>query len=143
MTERTPMVEHLDEAESLRLITPGGIGRVAFTGRYGITVLPVNYVLRDGAIVFRTARGGATEEDLRTGIAGADYKVGFEIDHLDEARQEGWSVLVQGSAHHVDADAERAALLAEIAAPWPGGAKEAVLRIVPTRVTGRRITHTT
>ena len=28
-----PVLEHLDEAECLRLIAPGGIGRIAFTGR--------------------------------------------------------------------------------------------------------------
>ena len=37
--------ESLDEAECLRLIEPGGIGRLAFAGRYDLTVLPVNYKL--------------------------------------------------------------------------------------------------
>jgi nitroimidazol reductase NimA-like FMN-containing flavoprotein (pyridoxamine 5'-phosphate oxidase superfamily) len=58
MSEGTqPMepLEHLDEAECLRLIAPGGIGRLAYTGRYGLTVLPVNYALHEGTIVFRTA----------------------------------------------------------------------------------------
>ena len=50
------VLEVLDEAECLRLISAGGVGRIAFTGRYGPTVLPVNYQLHQGTIVFRTAR---------------------------------------------------------------------------------------
>ena len=67
------MLEDLDEAECLRLIAPGGIGRLVFAGRFDLTVLPVNYKLHDGAILFRTTQHGATDEDLRTGIAHAEY----------------------------------------------------------------------
>ncbi|WP_119727605.1 pyridoxamine 5'-phosphate oxidase family protein [Thermomonospora amylolytica] len=139
---REPVTRHLDETECLRLIAPGGIGRLAFTGRYGVTVLPVNYKLHEGTIVFRTSHHGATDEDLRTGITGAEYKVGFEIDHLDPDRREGWSVLIQGSAHHVDSAAERAAVQQAGIEPWPGGDKEAFIQIIPTRITGRRIIRT-
>src|SRR6185437_16743030 len=92
-----PVLERLDEAECLRLISPGGIGRIAYSGRFGPTVLPVNYRMYQGSIVFRTAHDSPTDEDLRTGIAEAEYKVAFEIDELDPASREGWSVLVQGS----------------------------------------------
>ncbi len=53
------------------------------------------------AVVFRTAANGPLDEDLRTGIDGADYKVAFEIDSINLATQQGWSVLIQGPAHHV------------------------------------------
>jgi nitroimidazol reductase NimA-like FMN-containing flavoprotein (pyridoxamine 5'-phosphate oxidase superfamily) len=133
------LVEELNETECRRLITPGGIGRIAYHGRYDLTVLPVNYRFIDGAIVFRTGLGSPTSEDLRTGIAHADYKVAFEIDHLDEKAREGWSVLVQGPAHHLDSDEERVAGLAAEVMPWAGGEKEDFIRITPTRMTGRRI----
>ena len=42
-------IEPLDEAECLALIAPGGIGRIAYHGRFGQTVLPVNYELLDGS----------------------------------------------------------------------------------------------
>jgi nitroimidazol reductase NimA-like FMN-containing flavoprotein (pyridoxamine 5'-phosphate oxidase superfamily) len=132
-------IEELDEAECLRLISPGGIGRIAFTGRFGPTVLPVNYELHEGTIVFRTRQDSPTDEDLRTGIANAEYKVAFEIDELSPSTREGWSVLVQGPAHHVDSEAERAAVLAAGVEPWAGGARELFLRITPSRITGRRI----
>lgn len=133
------MLEELDEAECLRLITPGGIGRIAFSGRYGPTVFPVNYRLYEGTIVFRTAQDSPTDEDLRTGIAKAEYKVAFEIDDFDSATRVGWSVLVQGSAHHVESDAERASVSKAGVEPWPGGDRELFLRVIPSRITGRRI----
>jgi nitroimidazol reductase NimA-like FMN-containing flavoprotein (pyridoxamine 5'-phosphate oxidase superfamily) len=133
------VLEHLDEAECLRLISPGGIGRIAYSGRYGVTVLPVNYTLYEGSILFRTTQNSPLDEDLRTGIANAEYKVGFEIDDYDLAAREGWSVLIQGSAHHVDSESERASVLAAGVEPWPAGAREHFLRIFPTRIAGRRI----
>jgi nitroimidazol reductase NimA-like FMN-containing flavoprotein (pyridoxamine 5'-phosphate oxidase superfamily) len=141
MTYAKRVLEELDEAECLRLIASGGIGRIGFSGRYGPTVLPVNYQLYEGTIVFRTAQDSATDEDLRTGIANAEYKVAFEIDDYDTAARTGWSVLIQGSAHHVESDAERAAVAGAGVDPWPGGDRELFLRITPSRVTGRRVGH--
>jgi nitroimidazol reductase NimA-like FMN-containing flavoprotein (pyridoxamine 5'-phosphate oxidase superfamily) len=37
------VIETLDEAECLRLIAPGGIGRIAYASRFGPVVLPANY----------------------------------------------------------------------------------------------------
>jgi nitroimidazol reductase NimA-like FMN-containing flavoprotein (pyridoxamine 5'-phosphate oxidase superfamily) len=133
------VIEELDEAESLRLISPGGIGRIAYASRFGPAVLPVNYKWHDGAIVFRTTRHSTLDEDLQTGIAGGDYLVAFEVDEMDVRGRQGWSVLIQGPAHHVEAEAERQAAAAAGVEPWPGGERELFLRIVPHRVTGRRI----
>ena len=134
-------LETLDEAECLRLIEPGGIGRLVFDGRFGLTVLPVNYKLHAGAVLFRTAQDGTTDEDLRTGIAHAEYRVGFEVDDFDPQAREGWSVMVQGPAHHLDSAEERSGALAAGVEPWPGGAREHFIRITPARITGRRISR--
>src|SRR4029077_2585285 len=96
-----PVVELLDEAECQGLIAAGGVGRIGYTGRFGPTILPVNYVLHEGTIVFRTGQHSPLGEDLRTGIEHAESKVAFEIDEASAATREGWSVLVQGSAHLV------------------------------------------
>jgi nitroimidazol reductase NimA-like FMN-containing flavoprotein (pyridoxamine 5'-phosphate oxidase superfamily) len=135
------VLEELDEAECLRLIASGGVGRIGYSGRYGPTVMPVNYRLFEGTIVFRTAQDSATDEDLRTGIANAEFKVAFEIDEFDTAARTGWNVLIQGSAHHVESDAERAAVAGAGVDPWPGGDRELFLRIIPSRVTGRRVSQ--
>ena len=133
------VIEELDEAESLRLIASGGVGRIAYVSRFGPAVLPVNYKWHDGAIVFRTARHSALDEDLQTGIAGGEYMVAFEIDEIDFPGRRGWSVLIQGPAHHVETEAERQAAAAAGVEAWAGGERELFLRIVPHRVTGRRI----
>ncbi len=134
-----PAFERLDEAECLRLISPGGVGRLGYSGRFGLTVMPVNYRMYEGSIVFRTAQDSSTDEDLRTGIPGAEYRVAFEIDDVDTDAQEGWSVLIQGDLHHVDSADEYASVLTAGVDTWPGGKREHFLRIIPTRITGRRV----
>lgn len=133
------VLETLDEAECLRLIAAGGIGRLVYAGRYDLTVLPVNYKFYDGAILFRTAQDSTTDEDLRTGIDRAEYRVAFEVDNFDMTRREGWSVLVQGPAHHVDSADELADVQTAGVDPWPGGEREHFIRITPARITGRRV----
>jgi nitroimidazol reductase NimA-like FMN-containing flavoprotein (pyridoxamine 5'-phosphate oxidase superfamily) len=132
------VIEELSENECLELIAPGGIGRIAYVGRFGPAVLPVNYALHGGAIVFRTAEHGPLDNDLRTGITGADYHVAFEIDEIDTSARSGWSVLVQGPAHHVTEDELDPAVGARVE-PWAPGDREMIVRIVPSRITGRRV----
>jgi nitroimidazol reductase NimA-like FMN-containing flavoprotein (pyridoxamine 5'-phosphate oxidase superfamily) len=134
-----PVVELLDEAECLRLISAGGVGRIGYTGRFGPTIVPVNYALYEGTIVFRTGQQGPLGEDLRTGIEHAESKVAFEIDELSPAAREGWSILIQGAAHPVDTEAEHASVVRSGVEPWAGGEKELFVRVIPSRITGRRI----
>ena len=122
-----------------RLIAVGGVGRIGYTGRFGPTILPVNYVLYEQTIVFRTGQHSPMGEDLRTGIADAEYKVAFEIDEISPATKEGWSILLQGAAHHVDSESELADVRRSGVQTWPGGEKDLFIRIVPDRITGRRI----
>jgi nitroimidazol reductase NimA-like FMN-containing flavoprotein (pyridoxamine 5'-phosphate oxidase superfamily) len=135
------VLEILGEAECLGLVAAGGIGRLVFAGRWDLTVLPVNYKVHEGAILFRTAQDSATDQDLRTGIADAEYRVAFEVDDFDVQAREGWSVLIQGPAHHLDTDQERRRAAAAGVEPWPGGRREHFIQIRPARVTGRRITR--
>ena len=133
------IMEELDEAECLRLVAEEEIGRLAYAGRYDLTVIPVNYRLVDGTILFRTAQDSLTGEDLRTGLAHADFKVSFEVDRFSDATREGWSVLIQGPAHHLDSDAELESARSAGVEPWPSGERDHFIRITPMRVTGRRI----
>jgi nitroimidazol reductase NimA-like FMN-containing flavoprotein (pyridoxamine 5'-phosphate oxidase superfamily) len=133
------VLEELDEAECMQLIAPGGIGRLVFAGRYDLTVLPVNYKVHSGTILFRTATQGTTDEDLRTGIDRAEYRVAFEVDEFDTEAREGWSVLVQGPAHHLDSEAEQSEAMAVGVLPWAGGDRDHFIRITPARITGRRV----
>jgi nitroimidazol reductase NimA-like FMN-containing flavoprotein (pyridoxamine 5'-phosphate oxidase superfamily) len=128
-----PVTVKLAPGECLQLIAPGGVGRVAFTAGPGPVVLPVNFAMVENTIVIRTGNGTQIQ-------AHACDQVAFEVDHLDEAMSQGWSVLVSGQAHPVRDPAELRHLREAAAVwPWPGGEHEAYVRIVPYRITGRRI----
>jgi hypothetical protein len=114
------------------------VGRLAYSGRSGLAVLPVGYQVQEGSLVFRIALGSPTDEDLRTGIEGAEYKVAVEIDDVGTDAQAGWFVFIQGAAHHLDSGHDHAS-----AGP-PGGQPSAgtqddFVRITPTFIVGRRL----
>jgi nitroimidazol reductase NimA-like FMN-containing flavoprotein (pyridoxamine 5'-phosphate oxidase superfamily) len=132
-----PDVEVLDEAECLRLIPAGGIGRLAYSGTFGPVVIPVGYKLSDSSIVFRTVLGSPTDEDLRTGIQGANYKVSFEVEDLDQEARTGWFVLIQGPVRHVDSDDDRAAILAPLSRSSDRHTRDHFMIITPSVVSGR------
>lgn len=70
----------------------------------------------------------------------AGTEAAFEVDHIDDAPSQGWSVLVFGRAEYVtDPAAARHLVGAARSAPWAGGDRELRVRIAPERVTGRRI----
>ena len=80
----------------MELLSTGRIGRLIYNSRYGPVALPSEYKIHEGSIVFRTYRVTFTEEDLRTGIAHAEYQVVVEVDQTDPEAREGWVVLVRG-----------------------------------------------
>ncbi|AWS42834.1 pyridoxamine 5'-phosphate oxidase family protein [Streptosporangium sp. 'caverna'] len=136
-----PRLEKLDADECLRLLSPGGVGRVAFDDLGGPAILPVNYILQDNSVIFRTAFGGPLDDTLRTGVQGVEFKIAFEVDRIDDANREGWSVLIRGGAHHVSTAEEQANVEASGVQPWVGGDRELYVKIVPSEITGRRIRH--
>ncbi|GAA3104120.1 pyridoxamine 5'-phosphate oxidase family protein [Streptosporangium carneum] len=136
---RPPRLEKLDADECMRLVSAGGVGRVAFDTPTGPLILPVNYTMHEGSVLLRTAFGGPLDTNLRTGVEGVDFKVAFEVDHIDEARRQGWSVLIRGAAHHISSEREQAAVTATDVEPWAGGERELHIRITPVEVSGRRI----
>jgi len=43
--------------------------------------------------------------------------------------------------HHVESEAERASVRESGVQPWASGPRELYLRVIPSRITGRRITR--
>jgi len=131
--ESRPVTEKLLPEQCRRLIAPGGVGRIGFNTVSGPVVLPVNFAVAGETIVVRTGEG--------TLISGhASDLVAFEVDHIDDALCQGWSVLVRGHAHLAEQPDELRHLRAKAGVwPWTGGDREAYVCIVPSRLSGRRI----
>src|SRR5271165_1213811 len=119
------IISKLMPNECRQLIAPGTLS--------GPVVVPVNFAVLADTIVIRTAEGSIIDGH-------ADEKVALEVDHIDEALCQGWSVLVRGPAHRVTHPAELHRLQEDVVIwPWPGGEREVYVRIVPSQITGRRI----
>jgi transcriptional regulator with XRE-family HTH domain len=128
-----PLLQTLSADECYELIFPGGVGRVVFETADGPTVLPVNFAMWGQTVVLRTA----ADTDL---AARLDCQVGFEVDRLDEALSQGWSVLVTGHATGVRKEEQVRRLEAGLSLqPWAGGARDVWVQITPHRISGRRI----
>lgn len=126
--------EDLGLEECWRLLKAKETGRIAFLADARIQVFPVNYVVHGQSIFFRTSAYGAIGSVIRHQAAS------FQIDEFDDFLQAGWSVLVTGQAQMVD----DAALLNEIwmsrrPEPWADGLRTLYVRVLPERVTGRRV----
>ena len=129
---RRPVLEVLSTAECRTYLAPGGVGRFLFTAARGPVAMPVNYRMLGDDIIFRTT--------VPTSAAAAGpRRVSFEVDHLDGALSEGWSVLVSGEASPVTARAELDKVTALAIDPWAGGDRDVYIRIVASEITGRRI----
>ena len=134
MSELAAPARHLDETECWELVRDGEVGRLVtvIAGRAGI--FPVNYLVDDDHIVIRTAEG--------TKLAGAiaSEEVLFEVDHTDDERHVGWSVVLRGVAqeprrledvmHDQELDLH----------PWSDpDPKQRFIEIRPTDISGRAV----
>jgi nitroimidazol reductase NimA-like FMN-containing flavoprotein (pyridoxamine 5'-phosphate oxidase superfamily) len=119
--------------ECRKRLSTHGVGRVAVSTSDGPAIVPVNYLVMDDIVAYRTAPDAVP-------AAAAGTEVAFEVDHIDDALSQGWSVLVVGPARAVT-EAEAVRHLEEQAAttPWAGGSRGLWVTITPTRLTGRRI----
>ena len=127
-----PHLDVLSREECEAHLAGGGVGRFVFITSHWPVALPVNFRLLDGDVVFRTRTDGLL-------AAAAGTHVSFEVDHIDDAMSEGWSVLISGLARLVDDPNEREQIAALGIEPWPGARREAVMRIDTEAITGRRI----
>jgi hypothetical protein len=128
MSETHPgrLVE-LDAEECWQRIRSRTVGRLAWSGAHGISVIPVNFAVDDGAIVLRTSPYSLMARDC------VDRDVAFEVDEIDEVGHTGWSVLLQGpcTRDRQASDAPR---------PWVTGPRTLGLRVEVRTVSGRRVT---
>jgi nitroimidazol reductase NimA-like FMN-containing flavoprotein (pyridoxamine 5'-phosphate oxidase superfamily) len=132
--DEAQQLEVLGRSECIELLT-----HESFVGRVGLVVdgrplvLPVNYMVDRGTVVFCTAEG----TKLNAVVGGAD--VAFEVDEHRSLRHAGWSVLVRGRAEVVTDETDLAHLRKGPLRPWAKGARASWVRIPLDEVSGRRI----
>ena len=131
-------IDVLEREECLELLESDLVGRLAVVSAGAPSVFPINYVMDDETVVFRTAPG--TKLD-----AGPRAPACFEIDDFDRTNRTGWSVVVSGRLEEITA--ADAALLARVRAlpvdPWAVGERDHWMRLVPRMITGRRVGRAT
>jgi len=132
-TETRESFAELSEEQCIGLLGSTTVGRVAFLGRRGIEILPVNFVYHDHAVLFRTSPHGPLAI-----LAAGTTDAAFEIDYHDDQNQSGWSVLVTGHVAAVTDPAELDELMSRVSPhPWADGDRSLILRLEPKRITGR------
>lgn len=121
--------------ECLALLETEAVGRVAVATPLGPRIVPVNYVLREDAIVFRTA----PYSQLATHAPNSE--LAFEVDYLDHQRRLGWSVVVLGRGQTIeDPEEVRQIRSGWDPHPWADGLRNMYVKLTRREVTGRRLT---
>jgi len=124
----------LTEAECLEHLAAGGVGRFLYVeAKRGPVAVPVNFKMDGADVIFRTS----PDDSMAAGVR--QRHVSFDVDHIDDARSEGWSVLVTGTARIITDAAEVDHMRELRVEPWAGGDRPAYVRLTPARITGRRI----
>ncbi|SHH33407.1 Nitroimidazol reductase NimA, pyridoxamine 5'-phosphate oxidase superfamily [Jatrophihabitans endophyticus] len=132
----TDRIEQLDPATCWALLRTTTVGRLAVATDRGADIFPVNYVVDDGTVVFRTAAGSKLVAALGT------ETVAVEADGVDGARQGAsamvWSVVLRGRATEIGGLQATLDTFELPLFPWHDSPKNCFVRITPGDVTGRR-----
>jgi uncharacterized protein len=130
MSTGSQPISILSETECWQLLSSVSLGRLVTSVDGEPAIFPVNFVVQRRTVLFRTAEG------TKLVSAAINNQVLFEAD--DHGIEEGWSVIVKGTARILRTDeeideAEHAQLLS-----WIATVKQHYIRIRPLSVTGRR-----
>jgi nitroimidazol reductase NimA-like FMN-containing flavoprotein (pyridoxamine 5'-phosphate oxidase superfamily) len=135
-TRSDSRLDVLGREECLGLLASDVIGRLGVVAGNTALVLPVNYALDGETVVFRTDPGTKLDQGPRA-------RSSFEVDRFDREQRTGWSVVATGRLEEVTpydaATFDRVRRL--VVDPWVGGEQAHWMRLLPDRLTGRRITR--
>jgi uncharacterized protein len=126
-------LEVLSPAECIELLAQERFGRVGVSVAALPVILPVNYTLFGGSVLFRTVAGTKLAAATRRAV------VAFEVDSYRDDGRAGWSVLVVGEARELTGEQELERAREVGLEPW--GAPEAASHFVVveiSQVSGRR-----
>ena len=128
----TALIE-LDRKECLELLAAKSVGRLAYAAHYGARILPVNYVLADDSIIFRTLPNGAIFHHALNSMCA------FEVDDTDEFFESGWSVVATGFLELATRDDFEHMRHGKLPQPWATGNRRTFVRLPCTQLSGRRV----
>ena len=135
MTEPIPRstfdVEELTPLECWTALSADRVGRLAVCIDGRPQIFPVNFVVDDRSIVFRTAEGTKLSATIMAEVA-------FETDGYDPVTRQATSVVATGWATEVTDPAELQRVSTLPLFPWHVAPKGHFLRIAPSAVSGRR-----
>jgi uncharacterized protein len=126
-------LEILDEDTCWELLETKPLGRLAASVHGRVELFPMNYAVHDNAVYFRSAPG--------TKLDAIDGEAVFEADEASYMMKSGWSVIAWGTLEEVTDEAEREAALQLPLRPWSDTPKPYLLKLVVSRISGRRLTH--
>jgi uncharacterized protein len=130
-----PRLEPLSQDECMALLASASVGRVGVNIDALPTVLPVNFALFNGSVIFRAVPGTKLHTATREAV------VAFQADHYGDRRDpSGWSVLIRGLAQTITDPSTLSAARRLPLGSWgtvdPGPSD--YVRVEPAIVTGRR-----
>ena len=127
------LLQELSDHDCWALLAEQGVGRLAVArGQESPLVVPVNYVVVERTIRFRTGFGALMPTIVATPVS-------FQVDDIEPSTRTGWCVLVDGRAHEVSGrDPGRNA-----PEPWVVGEKPYLIELAVRRITGRRVVQDT
>jgi nitroimidazol reductase NimA-like FMN-containing flavoprotein (pyridoxamine 5'-phosphate oxidase superfamily) len=129
----TAQLVEMTRKECLDALGSKGVGRLAYTTYDGPRVIPVNYVLTEDGVIFRTVPDG---EVARHAL---DTRCAFEIDETDEFFEAGWSVLVVGVAQLLTEADFRRLRYGRIPEPWAAGPRVLFVKVPLLQLSGRQL----
>ena len=129
-SESEPM-EHLTESVCWTLLRSVPVGRLAVPmPSGGVDIFPVNHVVDQGSIVFRTAVGSKLSGAISA------HEVAFEVDGSDD--EQAWSVVVHGRAELINRQTDLFDSFELSLHPWHLSHKPYFVRVTAMSTTGRR-----
>lgn len=128
-------VAELSVEQCRALLSTQQVGRLGVVVDGYPVIMPVNYALDHDVVVLRK-RTGSTLAALQ------HANVTLQIDAIDPVTHSGWSVLVRGLAEEVT-EQHGSELVARThatgQAPWAPGDDVHAVRLIPHKITGRRL----
>jgi hypothetical protein len=135
MTMTTPAMKRMSELsvdDCFAHLRSRSLGRLAYVLDGRPRIVPLNYAILHGSIVFRTGYGHMLDVIHNREVA-------FEVDHGDPGASLGWSVVVQGVAEEIWRPEELDIAQHMELRPWAPGNRDHYVQILSTSITGREI----